>query len=335
MKPAQNSAAPRLPAEWEPQSALLLTWPRRGGRGNRLAGVEAALTQIASQGAADGLRLLVACAVGGGRERVRRLFAAAGIDATRTALYPAPANDIWARDHGPIAIYRGGAPVLLDFRFDGWGGRFPAQRDDALTARLHATGAFGATPLRRLSLVLEGGGIDTDGHGTLLAHRDWPLAGGRNPGLDRAGLERQLRQALGCRRFLWLRHGRLPKDDTDGHIDLTARFVSPGALAYTAGAALEAELARLRRPDGQRYDLAPLPMPRQTDGPASYANFLILNRRVLVPQYGQRDADRQALTALESCFPGRDCVGIDSRALIADGGALHCAAMHLPLGIVH
>ena len=231
--------------------------------------------------------------------------------------------------------------MLLDFRFNGWGGRYEAGRDDQVTARLHAAGVFGDIEMRQQTLHVEGGGLDSNGQGYLLAHYDWPLAGTRNPDMDHQAFARALGTSLHSE-LLWVQHGTLPGDDTDDHIDMLARFSRPDQIIFAAGDC--PTLNDMKRtlwtmcantmPSG--CELVPLPGPRMTADPphpASYVNFLILNECVLVPQYGDGPSDRQAIATLSSCFPQRDCVGVDATELWEQGGGPHCAAMQLPAGV--
>jgi len=337
----------RWPAEWEAQAAVLLTWPHADGDwGEGLAGAEQVFSDIA--GAVAGREhVIVVCRDADHRRGVAERLSRAGVSGVR--LFEAPSNDSWARDHGPIAVQRGGRPVLLDFHFNGWGGRHAFALDDAITAALHSAGAFGGTDREPVDWILEGGSIDGDGRGTVLTTARCLLSATRNRGADRAAVARRLREKLGTQRCLWLEHGHLEGDDTDDHIDMLARFTDAETIAYTACedrddpqftelAAMRAELERLRRADGLPYRLLALPLPRaqyHADGgrlPLSYANFLAVNGAVLVPAYDD-PADRQAQQALGGCFPGRDIVGIDCRALTAQGGSLHCASMQLPAAI--
>jgi agmatine deiminase len=284
------------------------------------------------------------------RDHVQRLLDAAGVPAARVRLECVPSNDSWSRDHGPITVHQDGVPRLLDFRFNGWGGKYAADLDDRITARLAAAGAFATAAPEAVDFVLEGGGIESDGEGTLLTTAQCLLTPGRNPRLDRAGIERELLRRFGLRRVLWLEHGHLEGDDTDSHIDTLARFCDARTIAYQACAdaadahhadlaAMERELQALRTADGAPYRLVPLPWPgakRSAEGrrlPASYANFLIIDGAVLVPTY--RDpADALALERLAGCFPGREIVGIDCLPLIEQNGSLHCITMQLPRGVL-
>jgi agmatine/peptidylarginine deiminase len=334
-----------LPPEWAPQSAVMLTWPRADGDfAQRFDAVEANFLAIATAIARfESVHVNVAADAATLRQRLL----AAGVPADRLRVFQWPNDDVWARDHGPITVVRRGSLVHLDFRFNGWGGKFASARDDALTRGLAQLGAWQA-PVESVDFVLEGGSIEVDGEGSLLTTERCLLAKTRNPQLDRAGIEAVLRQQLGVERILWLRHGDLLGDDTDGHIDTVARFCDAHTIAYQGCedrgdahyedlAAMAAELASLRRRDGRPYRLVALPLPAPIfdpdDGrrlPAGYANFLILNGAVLVPVYGDAN-DAVALDRLRPCFPGREVIGIDCRALIHQYGSLHCVTMQIPL----
>lgn len=347
---APAAAAVEFLPEWAPQSGVMMTWPHAGTDwGADWPAAEACFAAIARE-VTRRQSLVVASRDADHAAHVRRVVAAAGGDPRRLRCYTAPANDTWARDHGPLTVLRDGRPRLLDFRFDGWGGKHPADLDDRITRVLHAQGAFGVTPLESVDLVLEGGSVESDGAGTILTTRRCLLAAGRNPGLGRADLEAALGRWLGARRVLWLAHGAIAGDDTDGHVDMLARFVGPATIAYQAcddpadpshGALREMarELAALRRADGRPYRLVSLPWPAPVVDetgrrlPATYANFLVLNGAVLVPGYGDR-ADTRARDVLARCFPDREAITVDCRALIRESGSLHCVTLQLPAGVV-
>jgi len=332
-----------LPPEWAPQRAVMLTWPRIGGDfAQWFDAVEANFIAIATTIARfEPLHVNI----GDDAPRLVARLLAAGVPASRLNVYEVPNDDVWARDHGPITVFRDGKPVHLDFQFNGWGGKFPAERDNALTRRLAELKAWEA-PVESIDFVLEGGGIEVDGMGSLLTTERCLLAPTRNPSLDRTGIEAVLKKKLGVERILWLKHGDLIGDDTDGHVDTIARFADPQTIIYQACedphdphfedfAALAAELAALRQPNGEPYRLVGLPLPAaiyDEDGrrlPAGYVNFLILNGAVLVPIY-EDAADLAALERIRPCFPGREVIGIDCRPLIHQYGGLHCVTMQIP-----
>ncbi len=262
----------------------------------------------------------------------------------------APADDTWARDHGPLAIVRDSRLTLLDFQFNAWGNKFPFARDNALTGRLADAGLFGTTIVQPVDFVLEGGSVESDGQGTLLTTSECLLTPDRNPAFDRTGVENMLMETLGAERVLWLNHGYLAGDDTDSHIDTLARFCAPDHIAYVqctdpqdehyeALQAMTDELRQFRQADGSPYRLTPLPWPDaifDADGerlPATYANFLIINGAVLVPVY-DLPQDAEALGVIAGIFPDREVIAVSCRPLIAQHGSLHCVTMQLPEGAV-
>jgi agmatine/peptidylarginine deiminase len=332
-----------LPAEWAPQDAVQLTWPRPDGDFARwFDAVERNFIALALA-IARYEPLLIATA--GDAKALRQRLARLGVPERRLRVYTVPTDDVWARDHGPITVFRNKQPVHLDFTFNGWGGKFEATEDDRITRRLAEQDAWRAS-VEPIDFVLEGGAIDTDGAGTLLTTERCLLAPTRNPGQSKEQIEQKLKQWFGLARVLWLRRGDLLGDDTDGHIDTIARFCDPGTIAYQGCddrqdahyedlAAMAAELEALRDPWGKPYKLVRLPLPEaihDDDGrrlPAGYPNFLIVNGGVLVPTYGCPQ-DAVALERLRPCFPNREVLGIDCRALIHQYGSLHCVTMQIP-----
>jgi agmatine deiminase len=346
----QPPCRPYLPPEWAPQDGVMLTWPHpHGDWADHLADAERTFTQLAlAIGHRE--RLLIVCYDQAHRSHVQELLVSAGVNRARTDLRIARSNDSWARDHGPITVLCSGQIQLLDFRFNGWGGKYPAELDDAITPTLFRDGAFGDTPLESVDLVLEGGGIEVDGSGSLLAIRSCLLSPNRNPGLTPEQMEKLLAEHLGIERFLWLEHGWLAGDDTDGHIDTLARFCDRETIAYVHCddrddehheplSAMEAELKQFRSATGAPYRLLPLPLPgaRFDDTgqrlPATYANFLLINDAVMVPTYDD-PMDEVALARLQAGFPDRELVAIDALPLIRQYGSLHCVTMQLPAGLL-
>ncbi|MCP1314258.1 MULTISPECIES: agmatine/peptidylarginine deiminase [unclassified Halomonas] len=339
----------RLLPEWHPQDGLQLTWPRPDGDWQPiLEQIEATLERIVLA-TADTQRVLISVPDAATRERLATRFATFGVAPARLRLIEADTDDTWARDHGPLGVMgENGEMALLDYTFTGWGGKFPALRDDALTRALDRQGVW-ACPVVTKSLVLEGGGIETDGEGTLLATKECLLNPNRNPDHSQEEIEALLKAELGVSRILWLENGYLEGDDTDSHIDTLARFCSPDTIAYVrcddetdphyaALKAMEAELMAFRRLDGSPYRLVALPWPKAAldpdDGhrlPATYANFLIINEAVLVPTYAD-PADLAALNALAGAFPGRRVIPVECHSVIRQHGSLHCLTMQLPRG---
>ena len=340
----------RLIAEWEPQDAVMLTWPHDR---TDWAGLLAEVTRVYET------LVLALCPHGdvviAAREDMAPGLAGrlAGLGADPAALhiYAAACNDTWTRDHGPITVATGAGLCLLDYRFNGWGGKFEAALDNVLTASLHDQGAFPGARRRAIDFVLEGGSIDTDGRGTLLTTARCLLHPGRNPGLGRGVIEDRLREGLGISRFLWLEHGWLEGDDTDAHIDTLARLCPDDVIIYQGCddpddshfhefAAMERELRSLTRGDGKPYTLVPLPWPApRYDGagarlPLSYANFLVFNHCVFVPLYDD-GRDREAMAQVAVAFPDYIIEGVNCLPLVTQHGSLHCITMQLPRGVIN
>ena len=256
-------------------------------------------------------------------------------------------NDTWARDHGFITLTDDeGHHRLLDFCFNGWGEKFPAELDNAINRRLYDEGKLGGNYVDCLDFVLEGGSIESDGRGTMFTTTGCLLAPHRNQPLTKAQIEERLKRDLHAERILWIDHGNLTGDDTDGHIDTLVRICPDDTLLYMGCddpedeqydelRLMEEQLKTFRTIDGRPYLMKKLPMPRPIyDGddrlPATYANFLIINGAVLCPTYAQPDLDAEALRIIGEAFPDREIVGIDCRSIIKQHGSLHCCTMQFP-----
>ena len=336
----------RFPAEWEPQSAILIAWPHAGTDwAERLGEVEE--TYIALVAAITRFQPVWICVADDDLETYAEARLRSNrIDMDRVRFVPFDYDDTWLRDSGPITLRQGEGFRVLDFRFTAWGGKFEAGRDDRLVESLGEQGVFGAAPRQRIDFALEGGGIETDGAGTLLT--TWHCLHERHPQASREELDAKLRGWLAQDRVLWLDHGYLEGDDTDAHIDTLARFAPDDAIVfqacddpadshYAALQAMAAQIAGLRTADGRPYRLFPLPWAAPVlDGErrlaASYANFLIVNGAVLMPAYGD-PADALAAAVLAQAFPGREIVQVPCRPLIWQNGSLHCITMQLPQGL--
>lgn len=340
----------RFPAEWEPQSAVLIAWPHAGTDwAPRLVEVEE--TYIALVAAITAFQNAVICIADDDLQvYAEARLRSARVDMDRVRFVTVEYDDTWLRDSGPVSLRAddGGSPFrLLDFRFTGWGGKFEASRDDRLIEALIGMNVFADAQRQEIDFALEGGGIETDGAGTLLT--TWRCLHERHPETSRATLTAQLSGWLAQDRVLWLDHGYLEGDDTDAHIDTLARFAAEDAIVYQGCddvadthypelQAMAAELAGLRTRDGMPYRLFALPWPKPVfdDGrrlAASYANFLIVNGALLIPSYGDV-ADARAQEVMAEAFPGRVIVPVPCRPLIWQNGSLHCITMQLPEGLV-
>lgn len=348
-----------FPAEWAPQSAIMLTWPHQGTDWHdMLAEVEEVYFAIA-KAVLKHQALLISCEDAAILERVEgELSPFAQAHQQTLKCYLVPADDTWARDHGPISIIEDGQPRLLDFEFNAWGDKFASSKDNEISRKLKQAGTFSNTQLASIPFILEGGSIESDGEGSLLTTEHCLLTETRN--LDthaaqqadkqasKALIETQLKRTLGVEQVLWLSQGYLIGDDTDAHIDTLARFCPDSTICYMQCLdsedehfvplqKMEQELAQFRNSKGQPYHLQALPLPEAIyfEGRrlgATYANFLITNHSVLVPVYGV-EQDQQALDTIAKCFPEREIVGINCSALIKQNGSLHCITMQLTKGI--
>lgn len=320
-----------MPPEWAPQERLWIGFP--GDPAEWPAALPAAQSQAAA----------FASAVADAGQPVTLLVRSeADLAIARSLAAPAvtvqhmPFGDVWLRDTGPLGI-RGadGTRALVDFDFNGWGGKFRMPGDEDIGARLAATTGL---PCRHVPMIFEGGAVDTDGTGLFVTTEQCLLNRNRNPGLDRRQIETLLAGSLGLSAMLWLGDG-LVNDHTDGHVDNLARFVAPGVLAVPQATtpddpntAIYADAAERARVFG--LEIAPMPSVGryEVDGaivPASYMNFCITNRAVIVPQYGVAN-DEAALEALAPFFPGRALVGLPSDAILRGGGSFHCMSQQLP-----
>ncbi|MBP5561065.1 MAG: agmatine deiminase family protein [Muribaculaceae bacterium] len=336
----------RLPAEWHPQDAVLLAWPHAATDWYPLLEeVKYCYRRLIASIIDHEPVLLVTPDVEDTRRELRDL------DNGQIHYFEIDTNDTWARDFGPLTVVDGdGAPLLLDYKFDAWGMKFAACLDNLVVRRLHKMGAFAAPLVGRQGFVLEGGSVESDGDGTLMVTTRCLLSPNRNGDLDRSQIEHQLLDDLGMEKVIWIEHGELAGDDTDAHIDTIARFAPHNTIVFSGTdepvdaqarslIALEQELMQVTNRHGQHYQLVKLPTPAPTfdeDGnrmPATYANFLVTNKKVLVPIYGQ-DTDDVALRLIASCFD-REVEGLDCRPLIEQHGSLHCVTMQLPKGAVN
>lgn len=344
----------RLPAEWERQSGVQLTWPHCDTEWYGLDKVLECYVEIAANILRFEPLLVAARDIEEAKADIRRVSGEKGIviDIDSIRFYETPLNDTWARDHGGISVFGdNGEKYVYDFVFNGWGLKFASNLDNRITRNIFDQGAFcdDVMGVDMRPFVLEGGSIDTDGQGTLLTTSRCLCSVNRNEYLDRDEIEGELKSAFGLERVLWLDHGDIIGDDTDGHVDTLARFCSPGTIAYVQCtdpedehyeelALMERQLRTFRKTDGSSYELIPLPMsePLYLDDyrlPASYANFLIVNGAVLVPGAGS-PKDEVARRRLQEAFPDREIVVIDCRALLSGHGSLHCITMNYPEGYI-
>lgn len=348
-----------LPAEWARQSGVQLTWPHKE---TDWAPILKEVTECYVHMALEislRERLII---VTPEPETVERLL---GERLPKRALKNVSlcridTNDTWARDHGFITLQTNMGHLLLDFQFNGWGRKFPAELDNQICRSMMEQGVLNGQYEDHLDFVLEGGSIESDGQGTILTTSQCLLAPNRNQPLTKDEIEERLKRYLRAERILWLDHGYLAGDDTDSHIDTLARLCPGDTIAYVQCQdeddehyeelrRMEEQIQTFRTLDGRPYRLIPLPMAKavyeevenEGDGkmrgqrlPATYANFLVINGAVLMPTYRDAERDELARRQLQLAFPRHEIVPIDCRILIEQHGSLHCCTMQFPQGAI-
>jgi agmatine deiminase len=336
-----------MPAEWELHAGTWLTWPRPEGisfpdKYETVPPVYAELIRRLVEVEDVNINVWNAEMEATAREALRKHRT----PLERVRFHHFPAYEPWCRDHGPIFLVRERdgkrERAVVDWGYNAWGNKYPPfDLDDAIpqhVARLRGL------PLFSPGIVMEGGSIEVNGRGTVLTTEACLLNPNRNPQLNRAQIEDYLRDYLGVTNVLWLGDG-IVGDDTDGHIDDLTRFVNPTTVVTVVEEdradanyeLLQENLKRLRGlrdQDGNLLRVVELPMPGvvEYEGqrlPASYANFYIANKIVLVPTYRHAN-DAKALAILQKEFPGRRVVGIDSTELIWGLGSFHCISQQEP-----
>lgn len=343
-----QAAAPeyRLPAEWSQHQATWLSWPHNAETWPGCLPAVERMMASAVAALTEGEDVHINVLDGDHAEHVLALLGTS-CKAGRVYLHEVPTNDAWCRDHGAIFLNGNGistqGQLALNFRFNAWGGKYPPfDLDDAVPRHM---ARLLNTPIREVDVVLEGGSIDSNGAGALLTTEQCLLHPNRNPGFDRAAIESMLCGALGVQQIIWLGDG-IVGDDTDGHVDDITRFVATNRVLTMVEpnrndpnhAPLAENLRRLRDvrlADGQPLELIELAMPKPLlhNGerlPASYANFYIGNRVVLLPVFDD-PGDSIAIETLQQCFPTRKVVPLDSREVVIGLGAWHCLTQQVPV----
>jgi agmatine deiminase len=327
----------RMPAEWEPHSATWLSWPRREGI-SFPGSFDRVLPTLRAMVAALIESEQVCVNVCNGAHEAEARAALHDVDLARVAFHRIPTNEPWCRDHGPIFLTRDVDPKLavVDWDYNAWGGKYPpCDLDEVAPTRVAETLDL---PVFYPKMILEGGSIEVNGAGALLTTEGCLLNKNRNPDLSREEIEKRLRDYLGVREILWLGEGT-EGDDTDGHIDNLARFVSERNVVAMverdrSSVNYEPLQENLRRLREMKVDIVELPTTQRMTRedlvlPTSYANFYIANTIVLAPTYADPN-DEVALSILRESFPNREVIGIDCRELIWGLGAFHCLTQQQP-----
>ncbi len=321
----------RLPAEWEEQDSILMVFPHKGTDwANDMQSAQSVFLRMASSISAFQKLILICDDV----EETKNLFCYHD----RISFVKLETNDTWIRDFGPISVYHDSRRKFIDFQFNGWGNKYEASLDNKVSKSL-----FDKCHFILSDFVLEGGSIESDGKSSLMSTKKCLLNPNRNPHLSQAEIEEKLCTMLGIKRFLWLEHGELEGDDTDAHIDTLARFIDESTIAYVTCEKedshhkelqkMHEELKAFKTSDNKPYRLIPLPLPSAKYKnakrlAATYANFLITNKSILLPVYD--DYHDSAMIALfKTLYPSREIIPINALRLIEEGGSIHCSTMQI------
>jgi agmatine deiminase len=338
-----------MPPEWAPQKRIWIAWPHQKadwpGKFGPIPWVFAEIIRHIAAGQRVGVVVKDLAA----QKEAKTFLGRAHVNLKNVDLRVIPTDRGWMRDCGPIWVKDGKKTIALDWKFSAWA-KYPNWRKDNEVPK--AVAAFTKhktlTPTHKnIPVVLEGGGIEVDGQGTIIVTKEWLLSDKqvRNPGFTRVDYEQIFAKYLGATNTIWLNKG-IVGDDTHGHVDDITRFVSPGKIVTVVErnkkdanyALLQENLRILKKATdakGKKFEVIELPMPAPVmfDGerlPASYANFLICNKVVLVPMFNDAN-DREALTILQTCFPSRKVIGIYARDLVWGLGTIHCLTQQEPL----
>lgn len=337
--------------EWAEQDAVMLTWPHLNTDWSeildKIEPVYIALCQQISQ-VED---VVIIAHTESLKKHIFSLLKNHKVDLKKVHFVVTPYNDTWARDHGPITtINDEGKLSIKDFTFTGWGNKFSSDLDNKINKILVDELASPENDYDVVDMVLEGGGIEINESGTLLTTTECLLNNNRNPELSKDDVEAILKGKLGAKDFLWVDHGYLAGDDTDSHIDTLVRFAPKNTLVYvgcddesdehySALAKMADQLHSFQTPSGDAYKLIELPWPKaifDDEGerlPATYANYLIMNKTVLAPVYND-EKDALALEQIQLAYPEHTVIGVDCVPIIHQFGSLHCITMQLPKGFL-
>lgn len=336
-----------LPAEWYPQDGIQLTWPHKHTDwAPYLEDITNVFIQMAKIISEDEYVIIASQFP---NETAKALSDLAAYQLSHIIIYKVENDDTWARDHGGITLLGEQEEKLLDFTFNGWGNKFHAEKDNKITHSLYEMKAFSkSTTYHSTDFVLEGGSIESDGKGCVFTTSQCLLAPNRNQPMTREDIEKKLLSYFSAKRIVWFDYGNLVGDDTDGHIDTIVRLAPNDSIVYVGCdnsedeqfedfQTLEKQIKELRTSDNKMYNLYKLPMPDAIydDGdrlPATYANFVITNKSIICPTYGQPENDNKAMNIIGKAFPNHRVIGVDSRTVIRQHGSLHCLTMQYPKG---
>ncbi|MBE6318953.1 MAG: agmatine deiminase family protein [Bacteroidales bacterium] len=337
----------RLPAEWESFGAVLLSWPHKDSDWNyMLDEVTKCYINIVEAITTETNVIIIAPDIEIPQKQLSH------INQSLISFYEIPTNDTWARDFGVITTCNdNGNFILNDFQFNGWGLKFASNKDNLITRYMIKQKAINGTYNNCMGFTLEGGSIESDGKGLLLTTSECLLSPNRNGDLSKEEIEQTLISTLGLKKILWLDHGFLEGDDTDSHIDTLARIAPNDTIVYVGTndetdihystlQSMKQQLMQFTTIEGNSFNLIELPLPDpiyDEDGnrlPATYANFLIMDKSVIMPIYAQHHKDLLATQIMQIAFPNHKIITVDCNALIKQHGSLHCVTMQLPKEIL-
>ena len=334
-----------FPAEFAPHDAIWLSWPHKEESWpGKIASIYPSYTEFVKIVSLTE-RVCINVVNEKMRNAAQKMLQLAGVNLERVKFYLHPTNDAWCRDHGPAFLLRDNEvdpKVILDWNINAWGGKYPPyDLDDVIPTRI---GEALGLPVFHPGIIMEGGSVDFNGAGTVMTSKSCLLNPNRNPHLNQDQIEKYLSDYYGIDQVLWVSDG-IVGDDTDGHIDDTVRFVNEDTvITVVESNVLSAnheilqqnlkELKQMRLLNGKQLNIVELPMPAEViyEGqslPASYANFYISNGHIIVPTF-KCDADDKAMQIIQSCFPSREVVGIDSTDIIWGLGSFHCLSQQEP-----
>ena len=325
-----------LLAEWEEQGAVIIAWPNEiTDWKENLKEVRNTYIEIVEQIADHELVIILS------RDAtLKKNFSEETLKNTKIII--ADYNDTWTRDYIGLSIKTGKRFSLVNFKFNGWGGKYGHKKDNSINLHLQKQNIFSTVECKHNRFVLEGGSIDSNGKGTILTTSKCLLNRNRNPNFTQEEIEKTLSESLGIKKIIWLNNGSIPGDDTNSHIDTLARYCDEKTIVYSINdskelTSMEKELENIASEN--QYELIPLELPepifnKSKQLPASYVNFLITNRKVLVPIYGDKN-DFPAISTLQKIFQTRTVVGINCREIIKQNGSLHCVTMQVSKNVLN
>jgi agmatine deiminase len=339
-----------LPAEWYEQDAILITWPHAHSAWKTII-IEVEHTYVDLVTSISHYQsVIIQTHESLDIESISKKLNQNGANVGNCLFVLMNSNDTWARDHGPITVLtHDKQPICLNFQFNGWGNKFASELDNQLN---HSLQKHSVLPqVKDIEWVLEGGSIESDGLGTVLTTSECVLNPNRNGDHSKEELIEYFKQWFGCEKVIFLEYGALEGDDTDAHVDTLARFAPKNMIVFQGCddptdshfktlQAMKQELMESRNALDEPYILLELPMPTakfSADGhrlPATYANFLITNKVILVPTYNDA-SDKKAMDIIQEAFPAHLVTGINALPLIEEHGSVHCITMQLPKGAIN